>query len=375
VLPPTKKYATTITVVLLGLALFFLCSWTLAASIVGNRATSDETLANPLPAESVITQPVDTEASPPDPSQETPPADVPSDGTDKEITAEISPPAGPTQSPIKAEYQPIFPPEPYSLEVLRGQNGTDKRIALTFDDGPDPHWTTQYLAVLKEKQVPATFFFIGNLIAKHPQIVQAAIADDHEVGVHSHTHSKLTSLKEAQIRQDLVDAAHTLYNVTQQTVVYFRPPYGATNSTVNNIAHGLGQTVVTWNVDPRDWATTDSNQIVNQVLRQVQAGSIILLHEGKAQTLQALPTIIQRLRQEGYEFVTVSELFSFRPSESIPVSTAPTADSVPAPAVPADEAKPNAPASEATGSTKIEPAPVPLEAATPTDGIEPTTNP
>ena len=105
---------------------------------------------------------------------------------------------------------------------------------------------------------------------KHPQIVQAAIADDHEVGVHSHTHRKLTSLKEAQIRQDLVDAAHTLYNVTQQTVVYFRPPYGATNSAVNNIAHGLGQTVVTWNVDPRDWATTDSNQIVNQVLRQVQ---------------------------------------------------------------------------------------------------------
>ena len=109
------------------------------------------------------------------------------------------------------------------------------------------------------------------MLEKNTDIVHAVIEDGHEVGIHSHTHRKLTGLGESQIKQDLIDSALTLHNITQQTVAYFRPPYGATNSKVIGVAHELGQTVVTWNVDPRDSGANDSKQIVDQVFSQVQA--------------------------------------------------------------------------------------------------------
>lgn len=315
---PIQKHTTTITIVSLFLMCFFLCSWTLAASIVGARAIPQEIAPNSEPAETN-----NQEAGLAEPNGATP-ADTDFDPAEKETPAESQAPTGSTQTTPPAETvnsttmaeisQPIFPMESYSLDVLRGQSGSGKRIALTFDDGPDCDWTAKYLAILSEKNIPATFFFVGRLAAKNTDTVLAAVAAGHEIGVHSHTHRKLTGLGEAQIRQDLIDSATILNGITRQSVAYFRPPYGATNSRVTGVAHELGQTVVTWNVDPRDWETKDSREIVNRVLNQVRPGSIILLHEGKPQTLQALPTVIDRLHQEGYEFVTVSELFGFKPT-------------------------------------------------------------
>jgi peptidoglycan/xylan/chitin deacetylase (PgdA/CDA1 family) len=304
VLPATKKNASTITMLSLSLALFFLCSWSVATGIVG--------------AAFIDVQPNNLD---PDLLQKPPSLSVPANNSDRESPADKPSPPNPTNPPMEPKVQPLFPLEPYTMEILRGQTETVKRVALTFDDGPDPNWTTLYLDVLEEYEVPATFFFIGVNIARYPHVAEEVQARGHEIGVHSHTHRELTRLSKEQIKQDLMNSAQTLYNITQETVAYFRPPYGATNDTLKDVAHGLGQTIITWNVDPKDWQINDPDLIANEVLRQTQPGSVILMHEGKAQTLQALPNIIHLLLQDGYEFVTVSDLFGYQPGDLIPVSS------------------------------------------------------
>jgi peptidoglycan/xylan/chitin deacetylase (PgdA/CDA1 family) len=304
-LPSIHSHSKTKTVTLVSLFLFVfsICSWTLAANIVESQAISPNVGPDPVP-------PV---TSGENDSDQTPPLNLPS-----------SPPTkGQVPEPADEKIlQPLFLTEPYSMQVLGGNSSEEKRIALTFDDGPVAGWTEKYLAVLDEKEVPAAFFVIGRLAEKHGDLIRQIVAAGYDIGTHSQTHRRLTDLGESSIKQELVDSSTAIYRNTKQSVIYFRPPYGAYNSLVKTVAHGLGQTVVAWNVDPRDWDTADSKQIVAEVLRQVRPGSIILLHEGKPQTLQALPIIIDRLQQEGYEFTTVSDLFGFEPSkQTAPVMT------------------------------------------------------
>ncbi len=324
-LPQQERHHKTITLLGIFFIVFFLCSWTLAASIVESR-TVPETGA----PQQALPETANPRVSPTEPEPE-PESSADSVGQPP-VSTEVPNPSLPTEPPAsmtQAELlEKAFLPQPFSLEVLRGKNDSDnKRIAITFDDGPHTDLTVKYLTILREKRVPATFFFVGQLAEKNTDLVRTVVAEGHDIGTHSHTHKKLTCLKEPQIKQDLINSATTICNITQQPVAYFRPPYGATNSKVSGIAHELGQTVITWNVDPRDWDTTNPQQIIAQVLKQVRPGSIILLHEGKAQTLQALPVIIDRLREQGYEFVTISDLFGFRPHQQAVPATAGTDES------------------------------------------------
>lgn len=333
-LPQTQWHVKYVTLILLFIIVFFLCSWTLAASIVESRVVPVPTEATPDSNNMALTEGQDFLSPNPDQdtssnsedltqqgSSQTP---IPASPTEGQVPVDISPPkpAGADNTETNIDVQkPVFSTGPYSQEVLRGKDGTDKRIALTFDDGPIVNWTDKYLTVLTEKEVPATFFFIGRLAEKNADLVTAVAAAGHDIGVHSYTHKKLTGLKEPLIKQDLVESATVIQHIVEQPIAYFRPPYGATNSKVISVAHELGQTVITWNVDPRDWDTKDPQLIVTQVLKQVRPGSIILLHEGKPQTLQALPIIIDRLKQEGYEFVTISDLFGFTPTAPTAIGT------------------------------------------------------
>ena len=366
-LPQTHWHSRYVILILLFFIVFFLCSWTLAASIVESRAVLADVTSDPEP---LATTPQGTLS--PEPNQNAPinptyqvqpePSEtpIPASPVEEQVPADPSQPPPVKTDNIEASIDlqdPVFSTGPYSREVLRGKGGTDKRIALTFDDGPVANWTDRYLAILTEKKVLATFFFVGCLAEKSPDIVSNVVAAGHDIGVHSHTHRKLTNLKEPLLRQDLVNSATIIQHIVQQPIAYFRPPYGATNSKVAGVAHELGQTVITWNVDPRDWDTKDSQQIVTQVLKQVRPGSIILLHEGKPQTLQALPVIIDRLRQEGYEFVTVSDLFGFTPSHSVVPS-----------AIGTNRTTPNAESEPpTTNEDQISPVTVPLTAPPPPD--------
>jgi peptidoglycan/xylan/chitin deacetylase (PgdA/CDA1 family) len=204
-----------------------------------------------------------------------------------------------------------FPRQQFSAERLGGNPRAGKRIALTFDDGPVPGWTEKYLEVLREKRVPATFFFVGRSAAEEVQLVRKVAADGHEIGAHSYSHRKLTLLTKPQLEEDFWAAGTALYEITKHPIAYFRPPYGASNANVLKTARELGQTVILWNIDPRDWEAPNAETIINHVLTRVRPGAIVLLHEGKPVTYEALPALIDKLRAKGYEFVTVSQLFGF----------------------------------------------------------------
>lgn len=326
-------------VVILAFILFF-ASWTLAASLVEGglvlepkesfqaAATEQEVRVNPQDTpetgSTALLEPVPQQPAP-EKTQQPEPVDWPT------ATPEVPADHVPEISELTAaELRELaFPAVQYTADLLGRNPKAEKRIALTFDDGPVPGWTEKYLEVLSEHQVPATFFLIGTYATKAPDLVQKVALAGHDIGAHSNSHKKLTQLKQEQVTAELWAAATGIFKITSQPVAYFRPPYGATDRKVIEAARELGQTVILWNVDPRDWETADAKKIANHVLNRAGPGSIILLHEGKAQTLQALPLIIEGLKAQGYELVTVSELFNYHngseePREEQLVVSAPT---------------------------------------------------
>ncbi|WP_134642933.1 polysaccharide deacetylase family protein [Ammonifex thiophilus] len=210
---------------------------------------------------------------------------------------------------------PVSPSEAKGVKPFYRAAEGGKRVALTFDDGPYPGLTERYLAVLERMHAPATFFVIGCRAERYPHLVKLMREKGHEVGSHSWWHANLGRATKEEVRSDLVRTARVLEGITGEPVKFFRPPYGAVNSGVLEIAEELGEKVVLWDVDPRDWTNPGPQTMVKRVLSQVRDGSIILLHEGRPGTLEALPTLIRELRNRGYELVTLSELLQPAPEK------------------------------------------------------------
>ncbi len=197
-----------------------------------------------------------------------------------------------------------------SDQLIRRVNGVNNLVAITFDDGPIPQMTAQYLAVLDEFNVRATFFMVGQNINQYPELAGKVLRYGSEIGSHSWRHARLDKLTADEISEDLSLAEYQVQINLGQQVNLFRPPYGIRNDTILAVAKELSYQVIIWDVDPRDWEDPPPEYIVASVLGQVQPGSIILLHEGHPNTLKALPVIIQKLRERGLEPVTVSELLN-----------------------------------------------------------------
>lgn len=191
-----------------------------------------------------------------------------------------------------------------------------KEVALTFDDGPDTEWTPQILTVLKQYGVKATFFCVGQRIQSNPDVFMRMLQDGHQVGNHSWNHPNLSKLPPEEIRQQLVLTNEQVQRLSGLKPAALRPPYGALNQDVIEIARSLGQKIILWNVDSLDWSGLTGEQIAANVLSNTGPGSIILMHSatgigGSLQgTVDGLPRIIERLGQLGYSFKTVSELLN-----------------------------------------------------------------
>ncbi|MGI6308126.1 MAG: polysaccharide deacetylase family protein [Dethiobacteria bacterium] len=213
---------------------------------------------------------------------------------------------------LPAETLPVI----YRLDV-------QDKVALTFDDGPCPEMTEQYLAVLQAYGIQATFFIIGRQAGLHPETVGKIIAQGSELGSHSWKHDQMDRLTTKQIAADLQETAAQIYELWGQEITFFRPPYGRGSPDVLAAAKELGQKLVYWDVDPRDWKEPPPEEIVKRVMEQVQPGSIIILHEGRPNTLAALPEIIQGLQACGLQPVSVSTLLTAR-DNSASSSTADT---------------------------------------------------
>jgi len=187
-----------------------------------------------------------------------------------------------------------------------------KRIALTFDDGPDLKYTPQVLDILKEKHVHATFFVVGIQVNKYPEMLERIVNEGHSLGNHSYSHRSFTKLTPEEIMQEIEKTDRAMMDAVGFIPNMVRPPYGATNDDVTDILEKYGREEVLWNIDPRDWAGTSVKEMFANVKKNARDGGNILLHSfgGKhiANTVDLLPMLIDELLEQGYTFVAADEL-------------------------------------------------------------------
>lgn len=185
-----------------------------------------------------------------------------------------------------------------------------KCIALTFDAGPGKD-TPRLLDVLKEEKVPATFFLLGrNHVLTHPGTVRRIADEGHEVANHTWSHRILTDLDRDGIREELSRTQKAIAKITGSEPTLMRPPQGRTNGDVTDISRELGLSQVLWSATAKDYSTTDSDLIEKRIVDDASADGIILLHDIYDGTVPAVPGIIERLKERGYTFVTVPQLFA-----------------------------------------------------------------
>ena len=180
-----------------------------------------------------------------------------------------------------------------------------KYIALTFDDGPRAETTAVLLDGLQQRGVQATFFLIGEQIEGNEWLVRWMAEDGHQIGNHTFTHVKLQGSNRDKILQEINKTEVLLTNVLGEGDYWLRPPYGL----IDYAEKALVETpMVYWSVDPEDWKLLDTDKVVAYVISHVQNGDIILLHDFYPTSVQAALQIVDKLQEQGYEFVTVEEL-------------------------------------------------------------------
>lgn len=181
------------------------------------------------------------------------------------------------------------------------------RVALTFDDGPSAQYTPTLLDGLEKRGIHASFFVIGENIEKqgNAEILARMKEDGHVIGNHTYTHVNLSKLSEEQAREELNKTDALIRQATGEIPIFARAPYGAEPLAKEK---DLERIYVRWTVDPLDWMTEDAGQIVEAVVREVQDGDVILLHDCYESSVHAALQIIDILTERGYEFFTVEEM-------------------------------------------------------------------
>lgn len=185
---------------------------------------------------------------------------------------------------------------------------TEKKVALTFDTAWGADKTLKILEILKEYNVNATFFMVGFWVEKYPEMVEAIDKQGIEIATHSNTHPDLTKLSTSQIELELTTSINSIKKITGKDVGLFRAPYGAYNNTLLNITDKLGLKTIQWDVDTLDWKGLSGVEICERVMSKVKNGSIILNHNNSDHVLDALPLMLERLKNAGYQVVSVGEL-------------------------------------------------------------------
>lgn len=187
------------------------------------------------------------------------------------------------------------------------ENGSKekKKIALTFDDGPNEKYTPEMLNALKERNVKATFFLLGEEVEKYPEIVKQIYEEGHLIGNHSYKHEQLSKLSMEQACNQVNRTNELIHNITGIYPAYLRPPFGDWHEQLDC---EMNMVEVLWDVDTLDWSSQNHAQIVNKVLKNIQENDIILMHDGYETSVTAAMEIVDTLQKQGYEFVTVDEI-------------------------------------------------------------------
>ena len=196
------------------------------------------------------------------------------------------------------------------LIVLPVRAADAKYVALTFDDGPSGKYTRSLLDGLAFRGVKATFLLCGYRMEQYPDITQRIFDEGHEIGYHGFSHKTMSDMSRRSIGQELIDSEKLLPEDCDP--VFFRPPGGIVTDGVRQVAEARQLAILSWSVDPKDWATTSVGSIETAVLKRIQDGDIILLHDMSISSVQAALDIVDVLQEQGYRFVTVSELAKLR---------------------------------------------------------------
>lgn len=218
------------------------------------------------------------------------------------------------------------PEQPVDLRILQQrypeifflQGPTDqKRIALTFDDGPDSRFSNDVLDVLKQYNVPATFFLLGSKAVANPEIVKRMQNEGHVIGNHTYAHPNLVEEADLEtLESEVTRTEDALNEIIGYRTKLFRPPYGFLYNELVEKLGDMNYYVIGWSVDSLDWQEDTPEDITSKVVDNIQPGSIILMHDGaessgdRTNTILSLQQIIPKLQEQGYEFVTVPDLLS-----------------------------------------------------------------
>ncbi len=215
-----------------------------------------------------------------------------------------------------AGYQSMSPAGQWYGRTFIGLPAGSKKLALTYDDGPnDPH-TFRLLEILAKHSVHATFFLIGRYVKQRPDIAREIAQAGHVIGNHTFSHPNLILASAAQACAELQKCEQALYDAVGRHSRLFRPPFGGRRPATLRTAHSLGLEPVMWNVTGWDWGGKPAEYVEHKVHKQIRGGDVILLHDGshaafgadRSQTVRATDRLIARYKAEAYEFVTVPEM-------------------------------------------------------------------
>jgi peptidoglycan-N-acetylglucosamine deacetylase len=221
---------------------------------------------------------------------------------------------------VAAGYQAMSPTGQWYGQTFAGLPRGSRKLALTFDDGPNDPYSLRVLEVLSKHGIQATFFMIGRYVRQRPGIVREIVQAGHVIGNHTFTHPLLIFKSETEIRRELSDCCAALQDATGEHSNLFRPPFGARRPAVLRVARELGLQTIMWNVTGYDWNAPPAAMIEKKVATRIRGGDVILLHDGghkqmgadRLQTVLATDQLITLYKAEGYQFLTIQQMMAMR---------------------------------------------------------------
>lgn len=184
----------------------------------------------------------------------------------------------------------------------------DKKVALTFDDGPNNTSSLQILDTLKKYNIKATFFMLGSMVDTYPDVVKKIHEAGHDIGNHTYDHKDLTKLDEASIKQEIDSTNQKIEKLTGEKPTLLRPPYGAYNERVTKVEPNMS--IALWNIDTLDWKTHNPTAILGEVKKELQPHSIVLMHDIHQDSADSLENVIKFLKSQDYTFVLAKDLIN-----------------------------------------------------------------
>lgn len=203
--------------------------------------------------------------------------------------------------------------------IYRGpREGEEKKVVLTFDDGPSPQWTPKILLELRKANIKATFFMNGHHVKKYPDIAKFVAEEGHTIANHGYAHSVMFYYRPEEIEEEIKYTEHLIEKVTGQTTKYFRPPKAWLRKKIKSKIKSMGYDIILWSLNSKDWVAFNHRRIVNFVSRKVKNGDILLFHDSgsvfgteggdRTQTIKAIPLLAETLRAKGFKFVSIEEV-------------------------------------------------------------------